>query len=413
MTFLVKRMKAAALIASLSCTLVSPTIHAQEAQQATQAQQVQQVQSFVNMYRMVDYSLGANESCDLFTIGHYRALGLLRSMFRSKLKSVATDEQLDQLRAFDSAKDAWRGCITQAENAEAWSIIDKSELLADALIAAPVKVSVEPKDCRVAWGGPALSRNEWAYAATAAVSKYDKTPDKAEFETLQGQLAAMIDEECGKRQSSELLQAGYEQLRHIEDNNLFLQKNKSGKKQVFTSVGSDIVSDPVSDDFGIWRSRRGGFSRYPTGTGIIAYRVRDRGDVDVAFSVLSRPGTYSARGKMYLSRAGRMTARMDGNFDAIELRLSNGDSYPLNKLKGQGSGNFTASSEFALPADAQRKLASLDDEATMTIAYRIDGKDWASFLEIGKNAATKEIGMGDIRSSLEWSNAPMAAKEGQ
>ena len=49
----------------------------------------------------------------------------------------------------------------------------------------------------------------------------------------------------------------------------------------------------------------------------------------------------------------------------------------------------------------------------MTIAYRIDGKDWASFLEIGKNAATKEIGMGDIRSSLEWSNAPMAAKEGQ
>lgn len=408
MTFFPARMKATALIAALSCTLVSETVHAQDQQQATQAQQVQ---SFVNMYRMVDYSLGANESCDLFTIGNYRALWLLHSMFRSKLRAVATDEQLEQMRPFDKAKQAWSGCIKRADNAEAWSIIDKSELLAEALIAAPLKVSIEPKDCRVAWGGPALSRNEWGYAATAAVSKYDKAPNKAEFEALQGELAAMIDEECVKRQSSELMQAGYEQLRHTEDNHLFLQKGKPGKKQVFTSVGSDIVSDPVSDDFGIWRSRRGGFSRYPTGTGVIAYRVLDTSDVDVALFMLSRPGTYSAGGKMYLSRAGRMTARMDGNFDAIELRISNGQSYPLTKLGGQGTGNFTASSKFALPADAQGKLAKLNDELTMTIAYRIDGKDWASFLEIGKDASTKEISLDDIRSSLEWSNAPMAARD--
>lgn len=408
MTLLPARMKATALIAALSCTLVSQTVHAQDQQQATQTQQVQ---SFVNMYRMVDYSLGANESCDLFTIGNYRALWLLRSMFRSKLRAVATDEQLEQMRPFDKAKQAWSGCIKRADNAGAWSIIDKSELLAEALIAAPLKVSIEPKDCRVAWGGPALSRNEWGYAATAAVSKYDKAPNKAEFEALRGELAAMIDEECVKRQSSELMQAGYEQLRHTEDNHLFLQKGKPGKKQVFTSVGSDIVSDPVSDDFGIWRSRRGGFSRYPTGTGVIAYRVLDTSDVDVALFMLSRPGTYSAGGKMYLSRAGRMTARMDGNFDAMELRISNGQSYPLTKLGGQGTGNFTASSEFALPADAQGKLAKLDDELTMTIAYRIDGKDWASFLEIGKDASTKEISLADIRSSLEWSNAPMAARD--
>lgn len=408
MTFFATRMKAVALTAALSCTLVSATVHAQDQQQATQAQQVQ---SFVNMYRIVDYSLGANESCDLFTIGNYRALSLLRSMFRSKLRTVATDEQLDQLRPFDSAKEAWRGCITRAQDADAWSIIDRSELLSDALIAAPLKISTEPKDCRVAWGGPALSRSEWSYAATAAVSTYDKAPNKAEFEALQGELAAMIDEQCSKRQSSELMQAGYEQLRHTEDNHLFLQKGKPGKKQVFTSVGSDIASDPVSDDFGIWRSRRGGFSRHPTGTGVIPYRVLDRGDVDVAFFILSRPGTFSARGTMYLSRAGRMTARMDGNFDAIELRLSNGQSYPLTKLNGQGSGNFTASSEFVLPADAQAKLASLDDEVTMTIAYRLDGKDWASFLEIGKDAPTKDVSMADIRSALEWSSAPMPAKD--
>ena len=190
-----------------------------------------------------------------------------------------------------------------------------------------------------------------------------------------------------------------------------MQKGKPGKKQVFTSVGSDILSDPVSDDFGIWRSRRGGFSRYPTGTGVIAYRVLDASDVDVALFMLSRPGTYSAGGKMYLSRAGRMTARMDGNFDAMELRISNGHFYPLTKLVGQGTGNFTASSEFALPADAQGKLAALDDELTMTIAYRIDGKDWASFLEIGKDASTKNISLADIRASLEWSNAPMAARD--
>ena len=404
------QMKATALIAALSCTLVSATLHAQDQQQANQAQQVQ---SFVNMYRMVDYSLGANESCDLFTIGSYRALWLLRSMFRSKLRTVATNEQLDQLRPFDSAKEAWRGCITRGQNADAWSIIDRSELLADALIAAPVKISIEPKECRVAWGGPALGRNEWLHAATAAISEYGKPPNKAEFEGLQADLAAMIDDQCGKHKSSELMQAGYEQLRHTEDLHLFLQKGKPGKKQVFTSVGSDIVSDPVSDDFGIWRSRRGGFSRYPTGTGVIAYRVLDRGDVDVAVFILSRPGTFSARGKIYLSRTGRMTARMDGNFDAIELRLSNGQFYPLTKLNGQGNGSFAASSEFALPADAQAKLASLDDEVTMTIVYRIDGKDWTSFLEIGKDASTKEISMADIRSALEWSNAPMPAKEGQ
>lgn len=410
MTVFAKRKYPAAVIAALSYALVPVTVPAQDAQQANQAQQVQ---SFVNMYRMVDYALGANESCDLFTIGHYRALLDLRDMFRRKLRTVATDEQLDQLRPFDSAKQAWRGCITRADNAEAWSIIDKSELLADALIAAPLKASVETKQCRAGWGGLALSRAEWGYAASAAISNYNNTPKQAEFEGLQADLAAMIDEQCRKSQSSALMQAGYEQLRHTEDNHLFLQKGKPGKKQVFTSVGLDIVSDPVSYDFGIWRSRRGAFGRYVNGVGMTAYRVLDRGDVDVAFFNLSRPGTYSARGKMYLSRSGRMTARMGGNFDAIELRLSNGQTYPLTKLNGQGIGSFTASSEFALPADAQGKLASLDDEVSMTIAYRIDSQDWNRFLEIGKDAAVQTLAMGDIRSSLEWSNAPMAAKESQ
>lgn len=402
-----KRIAHPMAVMALVCSALPSAAHAQ----ATPANaNGQHVQGLLNMYRMVDYALGANESCDIFTIGHYRALLILRQTFRSDLGKVVAAEKLDESRPFEAAKQAWRGCLKRAQNPQEWTIIDNVTLLGNALIAAPNKVSVEPKECAVEWG-PALSKYEWPHAATSAVKKYQDTPRQAEFEKLRADFAAMIDGQCQKRKISELMQPGYEQLRHTEDNYLYLQRNNAGKKQVFTSVGSSIANDPVSRDFGVWRSRRGGFSQFGNARGITAYRVLEQGDVDVAFFNLARSGTFSAGGKMTIARKGRMTARMKADFDALELRLANGRAYPLTKTKGEGGGSFGGSSEFTLPADAQKALASLGDDATFTLAYRIGGDGWQQFLDIGKDAPVQQIRLGDIRSSLDWSNAPMIAPE--
>ncbi len=394
--------KTAALVASLALVGQAPPA-------AAQAGNAQHVQSLANLYALTDYALGANEGCDLFTLGAYRALVRLRFTVKSDLRRALKAEQWARIASFDKGKSEWRGCLTRAARPDPWKLIDSARLVADALIAAPSKVSSEPKDCQVDGEYAALSKMEWSYPANAVLRHYVDDPRKAEFEALSKDFAAMIDVECKRTKYSALMQAGYESLLHSEDLLLMFQKGP-GPKRVLTSAGTRVALRPLSLELGVWRSRRGGFTGSRLSAGLNVYRILDRADKEVVFFHLSRPGTFDPRGMMYITRTGRWVARMKSNIDELELRLSDGSRLPLAKQSGSGN-TAVGAAEFTLPAAHQTQLGRAADDHTATLAYRVKGKEWTEFLDIGRTPGVQKQKIGDIRASLAWANAPMPAKE--
>lgn len=128
------------------------------------------------------------------------------------------------------------------------------------------------------------------------------------------------------------------------------------------------------------------------------------------FFHLSRPGTFDPSGKMFITRKGGWNARLKGNVDQLQMRLSTGDVIAFDKQSGSGSAGM-GSSVFVLPAAAQARMAAVDDAVAVSVAYRAGNGDWVSFLDIGRDPAVQKQTMGDIRAGLEWANVPMPAKE--
>lgn len=373
------------------------------------AQQQDQLRAFVNMYRVTDYALGANESCDLFMLGDYRALKVLHNSFRSDLSRVLSAEQMAEIETGKVAKANWQGCLNRAEKPQEWELIDTARLMAAALVTAPTRMSVDPKSCKVDGEFHALGKFEWPKAAVVAASDYADHPKKAEYDGLANEMGTMIDGECNRLNVSTLMQPAYETLVQSEDLSLLLQQ-KLEKKTVATSVGTRASTNPVSGYMGIWRSRRGGFLGTRLSSGLNVYRILDRGDKDVMFFHLSRPGTFDPSGKMFITRKGGWNARLKGNVDQLQMRLSTGDVIAFDKQSGSGSAGM-GSSVFVLPAAAQARMAAVDDAVAVSVAYRAGNGDWVSFLDIGRDPAVQKQTMGDIRAGLEWANVPMPAKE--
>lgn len=397
-----------AVLAAALAMVLPAGANAQAQTTAQQQQLQQQVRQFANMYTVTDYALGANENCDLFTLGEYRGLRVFRDLLRSDLGKVLKKEQVDQLSTFDKAKSEWKGCLTRASHSQQWAIIENAHVMALAMIAAPAKITADAKTCKVDGVYQALKPLEWSFALKNAEASATVAKRRADYDALTKEFASIIDRQCQKG-VSQMLQPGYDAILLLEENNLYLQKGNK-PAQVFTSIGTSVAAFPVSADVGVWRSRLGSFLGARPSRGLNVYRVLDRGDKPVVFFHLSRPGTFDPRGNMLITRQGGWIARLRSNVDEVALNLPDGSRIALAKQSGSGS-KVVGASQFALPADGKAKLARLSDDAAITVSYRMNGKEWTPFLDIGREAPVQSQTMGHIRKALIWANAPMPAKE--
>ncbi|WP_102153680.1 hypothetical protein [Tsuneonella flava] len=396
-----------ALAAALAMVLPAGA-NAQEQTTAQQQQMQQQIRQFANMYMVTDYALGANENCDLFPLGEYRGLRIFRDLLRSDLGKVLKKEQIDQLSLYDKAKAEWKGCLARANHPKQWKVIEDAHVMALAMIAAPSNIATDSKTCKVDGVYQALNPTEWRFARTASESAAVIAKRRTDYDALTKEFAAIIDQQC-KKGVSQMMQPGYDSILLTEEINLYLQKGKK-QVQVSTSVGTYISATPISADMGAWRSRMGSFIGNRPSLGLNVYRVLDRGDKPVVFFHLSRPGTFDPHGKILVTRQGGWIAKLRSNVDEVALNLPDGSRIALTKQSGSGS-NVLGSSEFVLPPDGKAKLARLGDDAAVTVSYRMNGKEWTPFLEIGRDPPVQSQKMGNIRKALVWANAPMPAKE--
>ncbi|MEH6759103.1 MAG: hypothetical protein V7676_16560 [Parasphingorhabdus sp.] len=380
----------------LSAFAIAPSAHAQQPN-------ANQVQAVANLYALSTYALGANESCDIFLLGEYRAMMLIRDKFGPDLKKILNAEQYRSVDSFEKGKKEWVGCAGKSPHTDAVQLIGSADLLADALISAPSAMTSDPKLCSVAGEYKALSKLEWSVIANTRKIKYNQSPKKAEFENLLQSFADMIEAECKSKYSS-LMQAGYEQLVLTEDLNQHLQGSIE-KKILFTSVGTLVSFDSASDDFGIWRSRMGRFSGTRKTAGLSVYRLLKRDDENTVRFELSRPGMFDPRGRMFITQKGRWVASMRSNIDAIEIRLSDGTKLAMNKESGNGS-IAVGSSKFNLLTQSQRIIERKPDQTSVTVAFQKAGV-WTEFQDIGKNASVQSQSLGDLRKALQWANAPV------
>lgn len=402
MTRFTHSLKAACCVVVAAAALIAPLAQAQS--QGGNAQ----LQGLANMYAISDYALGANDSCDLFTLGDYRALSELRASLRTDLSRMLSADQMAGIANAEKGRAAWKGCLTRADKPQEWALIDNARLMAQALLAAPTRMKTDQRACAVDGEWMKLSPSEWSFAATAAVSAYADSPRKAEFEGIATEMAGMIDGQCARSGASAFLRPGFEEILHTEDISLLLQARLK-TKTVNTAVGTTILNDPVSSHIGLWRSRRGGFLGSRHSAGLNVYRVLDRADKDVLFFHLSRPGTFEPRGRMFVSRRGGWTARLKSNVDALQLVLPGGRALPLTKQSGEGT-TALGHAVFILPADGVKHLQTLPDDAEIAIAYRVGNGQWTSFLDIGREPPQQKQTMAAIRDGLAWANAPLPAK---
>lgn len=368
----------------------------------------QQVKAMAAMYAVTDYALGANERCDLFTLGEYRAMRVLNSTLKADITGRFTTQQMDALGQAKQGRQEWTSCLARANASQAWARIDNALLLARALITAPSRMTGDPKTCPVADQGLALGKYDWPYAATVPMKTYASSPRKAEFEGLAKDLAAMIDAECAKTGKSVLMQAGFEALVHSEDIQLSLQRTKTNRTAL-TPVGRAIGSNVIGDEIGIWRSRLGGFIGTRGSAGLNVYRIVARGDEDVLFLNLTRPAL-QPQGRMFVSRQGRWTARLKSNVDAVQLQLSDGTRIDLAKQSGQGEGAF-GQSEFVTPPAAIALLARKPGTVDVMLAYRVKGGDWTPFQDFGLQRPVHRVSLATLREALAWASAPMPLRE--
>jgi hypothetical protein len=368
----------------------------------------QQVKAMAAMYAVTDYALGANERCDLFLLGEYRAMRVLNSTLRAEIAGRFTPQQMDALGQAKQGRQEWTSCLTRVGAPQAWARINNALLLARALITAPSRMTRDPKTCPVADQGLALGKYDWPYAATVPMKTYATSPRKAEFDGLARDLAAMIDAECARNGKSVLMHAGFEALVHSEDIQLSLQKSRTNRTAL-TPVGRTIGTNVIGDEIGIWRSRLGGFVGTRGSAGLNVYRVVARGDENVLFLNLTRPAL-QPQGRIFVSRQGRWTARLKSNVDAMQLQLSDGTRIDLAKLSGQGEGAF-GQSEFVSPPATIALLARKPDTTEVMLAYRVKGGDWTPFQDFGLQRPVHRLSLATLREALAWASAPMPLRE--
>ncbi|OCC22571.1 hypothetical protein MB02_16295 [Croceicoccus estronivorus] len=370
---------------------------------AAQSQQ-EKLQSMAQFYAVSTYALGANENCDLLTNGEYRALIVMRDFLGREIKLHASEQALASVDNFAKGQDGWKRCLSRTKSSGEWANIDQALLIAHALEAAPNAMVADPATCDVTSAFVKLRRSEWKMAAVVHNDKYNEEPKKAQYDGLKAMFAGLIDAECARTGRSELMQAGFDALLLVEDINLLLQKNLA-KKNVFTSVGSSLITSHVSKDLGVWRLRRGAFTGTYWRAGLNVYRVLKRGDEKTIFLHLTSPGTFGATGRMFITQKGRWIAEISSNLDAMEMRLSNGDNLVMEKETGNGSGAI-GFSRFVLPVLAQARLDAAPVDLTLTFAYRVNDKPWSLFRDTGREADVQQVKLRQTREALAWATVP-------
>ncbi len=369
-----------------------------------------QLQSLRQIYAISTYSLGADEVCQILDIAELRAhqvLGYKLIDLITRLGGQATIDSANmQQRGAQEANDC-------ALNSDAKDVIQRGRVIARALIDAPAYMKTDPAECKIDVDLIGLSRKEWAYVPRATSVEYDDPELETLYQTLRSNFADFIDQDCAEGPTkvirmTSLLTPGYEKLRQIEDFNI-LSKGL-GENKVYTSLGQRVLINPVSKEFGYWRSQRSKFTGTLRWPGTDFYRVVEQGDVRTGFAKLNTPGMFGIGGTLYFTTGGRWIAKINENIEAVELRLSDGKSLSLAKVDGRGTG-FASEATFELSKSDQKRLSTMDDTLTATVAFREKDSDWRVFAAPGRDAGPQTITLGEVREGLAWATAPRPAKD--
>ena len=223
------------------------------------------------------------------------------------------------------------------------------------------------------------------------------------YQGLRTNFASIADQACGSVKQTVMLIPAFEKLRLMEEASSFAAPDA----MAFTSLGSSERT-VTSRHLGLWRSQRswtgGGYTTEPD-----FYRMAHDGDVKTGFARLSSPGLFGVEGHMYFTTGGKWIAGINRNIEAVELRLDNGTSLPMEKVAGEKEG-MEGTSTFELGKSGLTVLRDQGADVSVRVAFKQAGEEWRIFDAPGKGSGVQQINLGAVREGLAWSNAPRPAK---
>ena len=360
----------------------------------------QQARPLMEVYGIATFAAGTDESCQLFDVGELRAFQVLKGQIGRQLAQVGGEEVV---AAIDQSERGTRQAKDCALPDDAKVTIERGRVIARALQDAPAIMNTDQEQCRVEGTHWRFHRREWEFVPKGHFVEYEDPQLEAMYQGLRTNFATIADQACGSVKQTMMLIPAFEKLRLMEEATSFAAPGA----MAFTSLGSSERT-VTSRHLGLWRSQRlwtgGGYTTEPD-----FYRMAHKGDVKTGFARLSSPGLFGVEGHMYFTTGGRWIAGINRNIDAVELRLSNGTSLPMEKTAGEREG-MEGISTFELGQSGLAVLERLSPEISVRVAFKQAGKDWQVFDAPGKGSGAQQIGLGAVRDGLAWSNAPRPAK---
>ncbi len=360
----------------------------------------QQARTLMEVYGISTFAAGADESCQLFDVGELRAFQVLKGQIGRQLAKVGGDEVVAAIDQTERGTRQAKGCALPDD---AKVTIERGRVIARALQDAPAIMKTDQQQCAVEGTHWRFHRREWEFVPKGHFVEYEDPQLEAMYHGLRTNFASIADQACGSVKQTVMLIPAFEKLRLMEEASSFAAPDA----MAFTSLGSSERT-VTSRHLGLWRSQRSW-----TGGGYTAdvdfYRMAHKGDVKTGFARLSSLGLFGVEGHMYFTTGGRWIAGINRNIEAVELRLSNGTSLPMEKTAGEKEG-MEGTSTFELGESGLTVLERQGREISVRVAFKQEGGEWRFFDAPGKGSGAQQIGLGAVRDGLAWSNAPRPAK---
>ena len=360
----------------------------------------QQARPLMEVFGIATFAAGADESCQLFDVGELRAFQVLKGQIGRQLARVGGDEVVAAIDQTERGTRQAKGCAMPDDTKVT---IERARVVARALQDAPAAMTTDQQQCAVEGTHWRFHRREWEFVPKGHFVEYEDPQLEAMYQGLRTNFASIADQACGLVKQTVMLIPAFEKLRLMEEASSFAAPDA----MAFTSLGSSERTF-TSRHLGLWRSQRswtgGGYTTEPD-----FYRMAHDGDVKTGFARLSSPGLFGVAGHMYFTTGGKWIAGINRNIEAVELRLDNGISLPMEKVAGEKEG-MEGTSTFELGKSGLTVLRDQGADVSVRVAFKQAGEEWRIFDAPGKGSGVQQINLGAVREGLAWSNAPRPAK---
>ncbi len=351
--------------------------------------EAQQQDGQLTIYLATTYGLEADNHCQLMDYAQREAVAHMNAAMKGSLVQRYNREALEAeaKRIEGLAANAWTGCLSRADDAEAWKSVDSAILYGDALLAAPGAMSDAISSCAVGKDGAAIDRETFTALRGEVLAHYEGQA-RTQLEDLSASIADGMASQClGNGYSADL-------------------KPVLSWKERAAMNPDNAAGQPTSlSTYGPWTGFRffpfEGFDEF----GVGAYRTGAEGTGRLAGVSLGRASAPNGDGHIYADKDGTLTAALSGAVASLEIRAEGMDPLGFKRAAQTSEDGFIVQSQFVLDADAVAALSALPPETPLGFFFQLSpGAEWRQYVNSMDRAG--KLPVGRLFDAIEWASAP-------